>query len=252
MITIEPYEMKLRYTYDIQKWMSINESLTAAFYDYHQSVYHLFFDNNKYFTWTVNVSYMNKLPMTWDRAFLHGSLSKEMKINRDFFQFPYYELRDSAQPNYRKRLWFDIELENNEIYKNNNEQQKHNPKLVTTLKNNSVKQRIESVFNQQPPLPPIIESNNRKSNKKTKEPSRNVNIDDYRLKDYEKINSIDYQKQLKQFQMEGVKDFAKVAIPRSPPLPKQFQVYNFSMKFNNYSLMKLFVIFIIHFLHIYI
>mgnify|MGYP006938800584 CR=1 FL=1 len=65
MITIDPYEMKLRFTYDIQKWMSINDTLTAAFYDYRKNVYHLFFDNNRYYTWTVNVSYMNSLPMSW-------------------------------------------------------------------------------------------------------------------------------------------------------------------------------------------
>lgn len=65
MITIDPYEMKLRYTYDIQKWMSINDSLTAAFFDYRKSIYHLFLDNNRYYTWTVNISYMNSLPMSW-------------------------------------------------------------------------------------------------------------------------------------------------------------------------------------------
>lgn len=65
MITIDPYEMKLRFTYDIQKWMSINDTLTAVFYDYRKNVYHLFFDNNRYYTWTVNVSYMNSLPMSW-------------------------------------------------------------------------------------------------------------------------------------------------------------------------------------------
>lgn len=65
MITVDPYEMNLRYTYDIREWMSINTSLTAAYYDYRSSIYHMFFDNNKYYTWTVDVPYMNKLPMKW-------------------------------------------------------------------------------------------------------------------------------------------------------------------------------------------
>ncbi|KAH7638967.1 hypothetical protein HUG17_3000 [Dermatophagoides farinae] len=107
MITIDPYEMKLRFTYDIQKWMSINDTLTAAFYDYRKNVYHLFFDNNRYYTWTVNVSYMNSLPMSWDRAFLHGKLSLPMRINRDFFGFPEKDLRPYAQPYYKKNS-FDI------------------------------------------------------------------------------------------------------------------------------------------------
>lgn len=65
MITIDPYEMDLRYTYDINKWMAINETITAAYYDYHRAVYHFFFDNNRYRTWTVNVTYQNRLPMSW-------------------------------------------------------------------------------------------------------------------------------------------------------------------------------------------
>lgn len=65
MITIDPYEMHLRYTYDMNKWMSINQTLTAAYYDYKKSEYHLFFDKNVYRVWTVNVPYMNRLPMSW-------------------------------------------------------------------------------------------------------------------------------------------------------------------------------------------
>uniref|UniRef100_A0A6P6YGY3 Uncharacterized protein LOC113798200 n=1 Tax=Dermatophagoides pteronyssinus TaxID=6956 RepID=A0A6P6YGY3_DERPT len=102
MITIDPYEMKLRFTYDIQKWMSINDSLTAAFFDYRKSIYHLFLDNNRYYTWTVNISYMNSLPMSWDRAFLHGKLSPLMQINRDFFGFPEKDIRPYPQPYLRK------------------------------------------------------------------------------------------------------------------------------------------------------
>lgn len=67
MITIDPYEMILRFTYDISKWMSINETITAAYYDYKDSVYHLFFDHNRYYTWTVNVTFQNGLPMSWVR-----------------------------------------------------------------------------------------------------------------------------------------------------------------------------------------
>lgn len=65
MITIDPYEMRLRFTYDIKKWMSINETITAAYYDYRSHEYHFFFDNNLYRIWKVNVSVMNSLPMSW-------------------------------------------------------------------------------------------------------------------------------------------------------------------------------------------
>ena len=65
MITIDPYEMRLRYTYDLRKWMGINETITAAHYDYHTSEYHLFFNDNQYRTWKVNVSLQNSLPMSW-------------------------------------------------------------------------------------------------------------------------------------------------------------------------------------------
>lgn len=67
MITIDPYEMHPRYTYDIRKWMGINETLTAVFYDYRSSEYHIFLAHNKYYKWTVNVTFMNRLPMSWVR-----------------------------------------------------------------------------------------------------------------------------------------------------------------------------------------
>ena len=65
MITIDPYDMRLRYTYDLAKWMSINETITAAFYDFRSHVYHFFFDQNRYRTWKVNVTFQNSLPMSW-------------------------------------------------------------------------------------------------------------------------------------------------------------------------------------------
>ena len=65
MTVIDPYKMDLRFTYDISKWMAINETITATYYDYRDHSFHLFFDNNKYRIWKVNVSLMNKLPMGW-------------------------------------------------------------------------------------------------------------------------------------------------------------------------------------------
>lgn len=65
MVTIDPLEMRLRYTYDISRWMNMSEPITATFYDYRTHVYHFFFDQNGYRTWQVNVTFMNSLPMSW-------------------------------------------------------------------------------------------------------------------------------------------------------------------------------------------
>jgi hypothetical protein len=65
MTVIDPYKMELRFTYDVQQWMSINETITATYYDYRLHRFHLFFSHNKYHIWKVNVSLMNSLPMGW-------------------------------------------------------------------------------------------------------------------------------------------------------------------------------------------
>ncbi|KAJ6219307.1 hypothetical protein RDWZM_005119 [Blomia tropicalis] len=198
MITIDPYEMDLRFTYDLRKWMSINETITGAFYDYHNHIYHLFFANNRYRTWTVNVTRQNSLPMSWDRAFLHGALSQPMLINRDFFHFSQREIRNWPQPFYEQWNESFDGIDNNRIDSNirtSLSSSSSSSRPVTTTEHYSdivyVSPRGE-ILNNRLPNGKLVESNS----------------------EFEKSNSVEhsetvsFQKQLMELNQEGVLDFA--------------------------------------------
>jgi len=157
MTVIDPYKMELRFTYDINKWMAINETITATYYDYRTHSFHMFFNNNKYRIWKVNVSLMNSLPMGWDRAFLHGSLSDSLKINRDFFKMNERELREYSQPYFQPEVVdvsddtdddIDEEETVEENLENNLQENSHKKEfqLITEISNDLENKKVDNNF----------------------------------------------------------------------------------------------------------
>lgn len=111
---VDPFKMELRFTYDIE-WMNITDVITAAFYDYKKQKFYLFHHHNLFHVWHVNTTLMKSLPMGWDRAFLHGTLSKNLAINKDFFEFSQSELYDYDQPNLIENKFVVIEEEEQKL-----------------------------------------------------------------------------------------------------------------------------------------
>ncbi|KPM10583.1 hypothetical protein QR98_0091420 [Sarcoptes scabiei] len=201
MITIDPYEMNLRYTYDIRQWMSINETITAAFFDYHQSVYHFFFENNRYRKWTVNVPYMNSLPMTWDRAFLHGKLSEEMKINKDFFGFSQSEIIDRPQPwrsiHRDANLSPKIKIKSSIRTKNGKDKDSFETRSSHNLSDNKVQFDVKHEKISESNSASELEGNKKTIHKNEEDTEKEI-----------QINSINYHKRLMRFDAEDVRDFS--------------------------------------------
>lgn len=102
-----------------------------------------------------------------DRAFLHGSLSPPMKINRDFFKFYDRETRDHEQPY--------LELIGDEV---SDDEEHEEPEEITTPK--VVTERVDNKLeenNRQKEFRLIPELNNEleNSNKINRELNRNAN-----------------------------------------------------------------------------
>lgn len=219
MITIDPLEMRLRYTYDISKWMNISEPITATFYDYRTHVYHFFFNQNGYRTWQVNVTFMNNLPMSWDRAFLHGTLSPLMKINRDFFGFGEHELRNWPQPNLETVAPI-AEINGNHLNSKVVDRSTVRPsstttttrRPTTTTRRSSTRQwtTTESSISDVMYVSPRGEQvygTSRKGEMKVDE-SEDIARGANSIEQMEASESVSYQKQLMELEKEGVRDFA--------------------------------------------
>lgn len=232
MITIDPYDMRLRRTYDMQQWMKLNDSMTAAHYDYDRSIYHLFFENNVYRTWTVNRTLMGKLPMGWDRAYLHGTLSKPMKINRDFFGFPVSDTVEYSQPYLERYNPTEFAKPAN---RHSNSRMNSRPFTTTSTTTTTTSTTTTTTT----PRPMTVSSTtdsdflvvtNHKNINKNRNRNSNLKIEDDEEEHsgnlLERDESINYQKQLMDFERDGVKDFASdVSINSLPRLSMTYFLY---------------------------
>src|SRR6218665_1933258 len=221
MIIIDPFDMRLRSRYDLREWMRFNDTITAAHYDYERSVYHLFFDNNGYRTWKVNEPYMSSLPMGWDRGFLHGELSPLMKINRDFFGFQPEDLVDYSQP-YFERFVPTVSSSSSSSSsfagnkpnqgRNTSDRSKYTPisstTTSTTTTTTTTRRPVTSTESD------VLYVTSRKNILQNKNRNRNSHfsesddhVEEVVSNTLEKDESISYQRQLMEFDREGVKDF---------------------------------------------
>lgn len=62
---IDPYKMELRGTYDMRRWMSLSEPVTAAFFDLKNYEFYLFTGSNYYYIWKINTTLMDRVPLGW-------------------------------------------------------------------------------------------------------------------------------------------------------------------------------------------